>query len=93
MFLNVILTLVGVLGIILIARVYGLYRTLKVHRSIMSPMLLAGIFFALMGVTELLEAYLGEWGGVIHDIAMVLGGATFVYGLYGYHQMLRKTAK
>jgi hypothetical protein len=59
----------------------------------MSPMLLAGLFTALSGITELLAPRLGEMGHVTHTISMFLTAIFLIYGIYGYHNMLNKTIK
>jgi hypothetical protein len=84
---------VGALVVIMILRVYGLYRIMKINRSVMTPMLLVGLFIALSGITELTEDYLGEFGVGAHSIAMLLTGVSFAYGIYSYHQMLNRATK
>ena len=44
--LHILLTAVGVFVLILVLRVYDLYRTMKVNKSVMTPMLVAGVFIA-----------------------------------------------
>lgn len=90
---HAILTFLGVLIVILILRVYSLYRIMKINRSVMTPMLFAGFFIAISGITELTRPIFGEFGHIIHTIAMLLAAAFFAYGVYGYHQMLGKVTK
>lgn len=91
--LHVILTVVGTFTVIWILKVYGLYRSMKINRSVMTPMLLASLFTALSGITELILPILGEFGHFAHTIAMVLGAVFFAHGVYGYHQMLNEVTK
>lgn len=91
--LDVLLLIIGVGIVILILKVYKLYHTMKIQRTVMSPMLLAGLFVALAGVTELTASSLGEVGHVAHSVSMVLAAVFLIYGVYGYHQMLSKTVK
>lgn len=91
--LHVLLTVVGVFIAILIFRVYDLYKKMRINQSVMTPMLLAGLFTALSGITELIEPYIGEIGGVAHALAMFLTAGLFIYGIYGYHQMLNRAVK
>jgi len=90
---HILLTVVGVFIIIVILRVYELYRTMKINRSVMTPMLLAGLSTALSGITELTEPYLGDLGGTAHATAMLLTAVFFAYGIYAYQQMLKKATK
>jgi len=91
--LHVLLLVIGLLIVIVISRVYNLYQTLKINRSVMTPMLFAGFFTAMSGITELIEPYVGEIGTVAHALAMFLTAVFFIYGIYGYHQMLNKAVK
>lgn len=91
--LHVLLMVMGILIIIVILKVYNLYQTMKIKRSVMTPMLFAGFFAALSGITELIEPYLGEIGEVAHAVAMFLTAAFLIYGVFGYHQMLNKATK
>lgn len=91
--MHVLLVFIGVLTVILIARIYKLYMIMKIHKTVMSPMLVAGIFIALMGVTELIEPYIKEVGHVVHALTMLLTAVSFTYGIYSYYKMLQKTAK
>lgn len=90
---DVILTFFGVLIVILILKVYDLYRIMKINRSVMTPMLFAGLFTAVSGITELVPPISSELGHMVHTISMLLGAAFFAYGIYGYHQMLGKVTK
>ena len=89
--LHILLMALGVFILILISKVYGLYKAMKINRSVMTPMLLAGLFVALSGITELIELYVGEIGHVLHIIVMFVMTVSFTYGIYGYYQMLNKT--
>jgi hypothetical protein len=91
--LNALLLIIGVGIIALILKVYELYRTMKINKTVMSPMLLAGFFMALSGVTELVAHNLGEMGSVAHSISTFLAAVFLLYGVYGYHQMLRRAVK
>jgi multisubunit Na+/H+ antiporter MnhG subunit len=88
--LHIILTLSGVIAIILILKVYTLYQTLKINRTVMTPMLFTGVFIALAGLSEVLESYLGEIGVAVHSVFMLLAAFSFIYGIYGYHEMLKR---
>ncbi len=90
---HVLLTVVGAFIVIAILRVYKLYRTMKINRSVMTPMLFAGLFTALSGITELTESYIGDLGGTAHATAMLLTAIFFAYGIYAYQQMLKKATK
>jgi len=91
--LHILLTLLGVFTIVLILKVYGLYRTMKINRSVMTPMLLAGLFTAFSGIAALVEPYVSEVGHFVHETAMLLTVVFFVYGIYGYHKMLNRLTK
>jgi len=82
--------MVGVFIMILILSVYGLYRNLKINKTVMTPMLLVGLLISLQGVTELFESHLGEMGHLMHAVTMLLGAIFFLYGIYSYHQMLKR---
>ena len=90
---HLLVTVVGVFVAIVILRVYELYRIMKINRSVMTPMLFAGIFTALAGITELTAHYTGEVGEVVHAISMLLMAIFFAYGIYGYQQMLKRATK
>lgn len=66
---------------------------MKINRSVMTPMLFAGFFTAISGITELIEPYMGEMGEAAHALAIFLTAVFFIYGIYGYHQMLGKAVK
>jgi hypothetical protein len=94
--LHLALSVIGVLIVILIMRVYRLYQKLKINRSVMTPMLFAGVFTAAAGMTEIIQQFtgeIGEIGEVIHAFTTVLAAAFFIYGIYGYHNMLDKSIK
>lgn len=88
--LSVLLSILGAIAIVLILMVYDLYQTLKINRSVMTPMLFTGVFTALSGMSELFEAYLGEMGVTVHGVFMLLAAISFVYGIYEYHKMLKR---
>ena len=82
--------------VLFIVRIYRLYQSLKIRRSVMTPMLLAGVFTALSGITELFKSHLAEIseiGEVVHELVTFLAVVFFFYGIFGYHQMLGKTEK
>jgi hypothetical protein len=56
-------------------------------------MLFAGLFIMLQGVTEIFESYLGGMGQLMHAITMFLGAVFFLYGIYSYHQMLKRASQ
>jgi len=91
--LDAFLLIIGVGVIVLILKVYKLYQVMKIHKTVMSPMLLAGVFTALSGITEIIAPSLGELGHTIHTVSMFLAALFLIYGVYGYHQMLNKTVK
>lgn len=90
---HVLLFISGVLVAVFILKVIGLYRNMKIKRTVMTPMLLAGIFITLEGVTELSAPYTGEIGHVVHAATMFLAAAFFFYGIYSYHQMLKRASQ
>jgi len=91
--LHILLTVVGVLTVVLILKVYNLYLTMKINRSVMTPMLFAGLFTALSGIAALIEPYVGEVGHVTHEATMFLTIVFFAYGIYSYQQMLGRATK
>lgn len=91
--LHVLLFVVGVIVTIFILRVYSLYRIMQINRTVMTPMLFVGLFIALQGVTELIESYIGEIGQIAHAASMFLGAVFFLYGIYSYHQMLKRASQ
>lgn len=91
--LHVILIVLGSFVVIFILKVYDLYRVMKINRSVMTPMLLAGFFTAISGITELTHSMLGEMGHFAHTIAMLAAAAFLAYGIYQYHQMLNRLSK
>lgn len=90
---HVLLTLVGVFIVIVILRVCKFYRIMKINRSVMTPMLFAGFFTALSGITELMEPYMNKVAETAHAIAMLLTAIFFAYGIYAYQQMLKRATK
>lgn len=88
--LHALLILGGIFIIILVLRVYGLYQRMKINKSVMTPMLFAGLFMALSGISELMELYFGEIGHVAHAVFMFLTAIAFIYGIYGYQKMLNR---
>jgi hypothetical protein len=90
---HVLLAVTGVFIVIIILKVYNLYQIMKINRSVMTPMLFAGVFAALSGISALIEANVGEVGHVAHELAMFLTVVFFAYGIYSYQQMLDRTTK
>lgn len=88
---DILLMVIGVYLIATVARVYSLYQILGVSRTVMTPFLLVGALFALLGATELLEVFAIELGPPIHSVIMLLTAILFLYGLRDYHKMLKKT--
>jgi len=91
--LHALTFVMGILIVAIILKVYNLYQVMKINRSVMTPMLFAGFFIALAELTELIASHFAETGEVVHTVAMFLAAVFFVYGIYGYHQMLNKAVK
>jgi hypothetical protein len=91
--LDISLLIIGIGIIILILKVYKLYQKMKINKTVMSPMLLAGFFIAFSGITELIAPKLGEMGHLIHMVSMVLAAVFLIYAVYGYHQMLSRAVE
>lgn len=91
--LRVLLVFLSALIMVFILRVYTIYRTMKINRTVMTPMLFAGLFVVLQGVTELTELFMGEIGHILHSVAMVFGAAMFLYGIYSYYNMLKRASQ
>jgi hypothetical protein len=87
---DILLTLIGIYLIIVIARVYSLYRSLGFSRTVITPFLLAGAIFTFAGVTELLEVFIGEVGSVVHSLNMLVAAVFLTFGLRSYHRMLMR---
>jgi len=85
-----VLLLLGVYLIILISRVYSLYRSIGFSKTTITPFLLMGVLFAFAGVTELLEVFEEDVGHTVHSLIMLSTAALLAYGLRGYHKMLTK---
>lgn len=87
---NVILVFIGIYIVIVITKVYSLYRSLGFSRTVITPFLLVGVVFAFSGVTELLEIFVVEVGSVVHSLIMLVTAVFLMYGLSSYHKMLMK---
>lgn len=88
--LNTLLVFLGVYIVIVISRVYSLYRSLGFSKTVVTPFLLVGFMFALCGITQLLEICGGEWGLLIHSLTMLVAAVFLLCGLCKYHKMLMK---
>ncbi len=87
---NTLLVFIGIYIAFVVARVYSLYRTLGFSRTVITPFLLVGAGFALLGITELLEISAGELGSVLHSWTSLGTSVFLLYGLRTYHKMLMK---
>lgn len=86
-------TLMIILGtylIIIIVRVYSLYRALGFSRTVLTPFPIVEALFAFVGISELLETVIGESGRVVHSLFMLVTVVFLLLGLHSYHEMLMK---
>ncbi len=81
---------IGIYIVIVITKIYSLYRSLGFSRTVITPFLLVGVVFAFSGVTELLEGFIVEVGSVVLSLVMLVTAAFLMYGLSSYHKMLMK---
>ena len=85
---NILLVFMGVYIVIVIRRVYSLYRSLGFFKTVVTPFLLVGVMFAVCGITQLLEIFCGELGFVIHSLVMMVAAVFLLCGFCNYHKML-----
>jgi hypothetical protein len=88
--INIILVLVTLFFIYLTLRVMLILGPREVRKSMMFPILIAGILLLPMAGTELFRDY---WSGlaILHSVFMLLVVFTLTFGIYSYYRMLKKS--
>ena len=88
--LNVVLILATLFFVYIVLRVMLVLGTKDTKRSMMFPILIAGIIMLPMAGTEL---YRNTWSlfPILHSITMLLVVFILAFGMYRYYRMVKKS--